>query len=92
MPLNILDADFEEKRRALDKSVRRSCAGCVYSCYYVVQNSFRPGCWPDVLRLWWDANTEPGGPERSLVRRFGWLAGFVALAFPGLARRLQTVE
>ena len=88
VPLNVLDTAFEEKRRRLDKSARRDCAGCVYSCYYVVQNSFRPRNWPDVARLWWDTRTEPGGAERRIAGQFGWMAGLLSLLMPRMARRV----
>ena len=88
VPLNVLDPEFDQKRKQLDKSARRNCAGCVYSCYYVVQNSFRPRNWPDVAKLWWDANTEPGGAERHIAGRFGWLAGLASLIMPRLAQRV----
>lgn len=90
VPLNVLDPEFDEKRKRLDKSARRDCSGCVYSCYYVVQNSFRPRYWPDVAKLWWDANTEPGGVERRIAGRFGWLAGLVSLMMPRLAQKVAT--
>jgi MoaA/NifB/PqqE/SkfB family radical SAM enzyme len=40
--LNFLDEDFLEKWKKLDyKSLIAPCQGCVYSCYYLVQQSFQ---------------------------------------------------
>jgi MoaA/NifB/PqqE/SkfB family radical SAM enzyme len=85
--LNVLEPDFEEKRKYLNKDVRSRCPGCVYSCYYLVQNSFYRRNWRDVALLWWAARTEPGGTERRVAERFGWLAGLLSLIFPRLASR-----
>ena len=85
--LNVLDPDFAKKRKGLDKDARRDCSGCVYSCYYVVQNSFRVRNWRDMALLWWDTRTEPGGVERWAADRFGWLAGLFSLVFPRVAER-----
>jgi len=88
-PLNVLEPDFEKKRASLDKGARRECSGCVYSCYYMVQQSFRPRNWRSVALLWWNTRTEPGGPERRAGERFGWVAGLCALLMPRMARRLE---
>lgn len=77
VPLNVLDPDFELRRRSLDKGRRRLCAGCVYSCYYLVQKSMEPRNWRDTALLWWHANTEPDGPERNAANRCG-AAGAIA--------------
>jgi hypothetical protein len=45
-------------------------------------------CGPDVAKLWWDANTEPGGAERRIAGRFGWLAGLVSLMIPRLGQKI----
>ncbi len=76
-PLNILDADFEQKYRRADfERQRRLCAGCTYSCYYVVQKSFEPRCWPGVAGSWWKQNTRPDEPCRKTERDHGGLAAF----------------
>ncbi|MBZ5593954.1 MAG: radical SAM protein [Acidobacteriia bacterium] len=85
--LNVLEPDFGEKRKYLNKNARRDCSGCVYSCYYVVQNSFYPRNWRDVALLWWQMRTEPGSVERRAADRFGWLGGLFSLLFPRAARR-----
>ncbi len=71
IPLNVLDQDFEERRRAIEKAPRRRCSGCVYSCYYLVQKSMEPRHWRDIGMLWWQANTSPGGPERAAAAKYG---------------------
>jgi len=86
--LNVLDTDFAEQRRRVNKGARHDCSGCIYSCYYVVQNSFHPRYWPDVATMWWDTRTEPGGVQRQIAGRFGWLAGLLSLAMPRLAQRV----
>ena len=85
--LTVLDPDFAEKRKCLNKNGRRDCSGCIYSCYYVVQNSFCPRNWRDVALLWWGTRTEPGSVERRAAERFGWLAGLFSLMFPSVAQR-----
>jgi hypothetical protein len=75
----------------LNKGARRDCSGCVYSCYYVVQNSFHPRNWRDVALLWWDTRTEPGSAERKTADRFGWLAGLFSLMLPRVAQRVSAV-
>jgi hypothetical protein len=72
----------------MDKQARRDCSGCVYSCYYMVQRSFRPRNWADVALLWWQANTEPGSPQRRIGDRFGWVAGLCSFLMPRLAARV----
>lgn len=89
--LNVLEPDFARKRKCLNKDARRDCSGCIYSCYYVVQNSFHPRNWRDVALLWWNTNTEPGSAERKTAGRFGWLAGLVSLMFPRVAQRVAAV-
>lgn len=90
-PLNVLEPNFDRKRRCLKKGVRRDCAGCVYSCYYVVQKGFLPRNWRDVGLLWWQANTEPGSAQRQIADRFGWIAGLASHLFPSLAERALTL-
>ncbi len=85
--LNVLEPDFEHKRKCLNKDARRHCAGCVYSCYFLVQNGFYRKNWRDVALLWWAARTEPGGIERRAAEQFGWAAGLLSLMVPRLARR-----
>jgi MoaA/NifB/PqqE/SkfB family radical SAM enzyme len=85
--LNVLELDFAEKRKHLDKHARRDCSGCVYSCYYVVQNSFHPRNWRDVALLWWNTRTEPDSVERRAADQFGCLAGLFSLMFPSVAQR-----
>lgn len=75
-PLNILDADFARKRRQSDFGHRRECAGCTYSCYYVVQKSLQPSFWPGVAEMWWKQNTRPDEPCRRTERKYGSLAAF----------------
>jgi MoaA/NifB/PqqE/SkfB family radical SAM enzyme len=87
-PLNVLEPGFPEKRKLLDKQSRRNCSGCIYSCYYVVQQSFRARNWPDVALLWWQTVTAPGSLQRKIGDRFGWLAGLCAFLMPRLAQRL----
>jgi hypothetical protein len=89
-PLNVLEPDFAEKRKHLDKQARRGCAGCVYSCYYMVQHSFRPRNWPDVGLLWWQSVTSPGSLQRKIGDRFGWVAGLSSFLMPRLAQRFST--
>lgn len=85
--LNVLEPDFEQKRKYLNKDVRRDCDGCIYSCYYLVQNSFLPRNWRDVALLWWQAATEPGGRARLVAARDGWLAGLWAFLVDQRRRR-----
>ncbi len=75
-PLNVLDPEFEQKYQHADFSRRRACAGCTYSCYYVVQKSFEPHYWPEVAASWWKQNTCPDEPCRKTERAHGPLAGF----------------
>ena len=89
--LGVLEPDFAEKRKYVNKDARRDCSGCVYSCYYVVQNSFHPRNWPEVALLWWNTRTEPGSAERKTADRFGWLAGLFSLMFPRVAQRVSAV-
>lgn len=88
-PLNVLDPYFVEERRRLNKLARRRCSGCVYSCYYMVQQSFRPRNWPDVGLLWWQSVTAPGSLQRKVGDRFGWVAGLWSFLMPRLALRLS---
>jgi len=88
-PLNVLDPDFPEERKRLDKHARRNCSGCVYSCYYMVQHSFQPRNWPDVALLWWQCVTSPGSLQREIGDRFGWVAGLSSWLMPRLARRVS---
>ncbi len=85
--LNVLAPDFAEKRRRLNLESRRDCPGCLYSCYYVVQNSFHPKNWPDVAQLWWTVRTEPDSVQRKAAERFGWAAGLLALLLPRALQR-----
>ncbi|HEY3442374.1 MAG TPA: radical SAM protein [Paludibaculum sp.] len=87
-PLNVLQPGFAGERKRLDKGVRRDCTGCVYSCYYVVQQSFRPVNWPDVALLWWQSVTAPGSRQRRIGDRFGWVAGLCSFLMPRLAQRV----
>ncbi len=75
-PLNLLAPDFEEKYRQADFSRRRACAGCTYSCYYVVQKSFEPHYWPEVAASWWKQNTRPDEPCQNTAVTHGALVGF----------------
>lgn len=88
-PLNVLEPGFAEKRKHLDKQTRRGCSGCVYSCYYMVQHSFRPRNWPDVGLLWWQSVTSPGSLQRKIGDRFGWVAGLSSFLMPRLAQRFS---
>ena len=88
-PLNVLDPDFVEERKRLNKLARRRCSGCVYSCYYMVQQSFRPKNWKDVGLLWWQSVTAPGSLQRRFGDRFGWVAGLWSFLMPRLAMRLS---
>ena len=88
-PLNVLEPGFAEKRKHLDKHARRSCSGCVYSCYYMVQHSFRPRNWPDVGLLWWQSVTSPGSLQRKIGDKFGWVAGLSSFLMPRLAQRFS---
>lgn len=89
--LNVLEPDFAEKRNYLNKDARRDCSGCVYSCYYVVQNSFHPRNWRDVALLWWNTRTEPDSVERRAADQFGWLAGLFSVMFPRVVQRAAAV-
>lgn len=89
VPLNVLDPDFTKKRKQLNKGARRDCSGCVYSCYYVVQQGFRLANWPDVALLWWNTVTEPGSLQRAIGDRFGWVAGLCSFLMPRLAQRVS---
>ncbi len=86
--LNVLDRAFPEARKRLDKQPRHDCSGCVYSCYYMVQQSFRPRNWPDVGLLWWQNVTAPGSLQRKVADRFGWLAGLCSFLMPRRAQRI----
>ena len=90
VPLNVLDPKFPEERKHLDKCARRNCSGCVYSCYYMVQQSFHPRNWPDVGLLWWQSVTSPGSLQRKMGDRFGWVAGLSSFLMPRLAQRFST--
>lgn len=86
IPLNILDAEFAKKRARLDKTARHDCSGCLYSCYYLVQQSFHPKNWRDVALLWWKASTVPVGPSLpGFLRRAAAAALFLLLAVVSLS-------
>jgi MoaA/NifB/PqqE/SkfB family radical SAM enzyme len=76
-PLNILDSDFELKRRKADFSNRRQCSGCTYSCYWITQKSFEPRSWPDMAVVWWNCHTRPNEPCRQTAEKHGWVAGLM---------------
>ncbi len=76
-PLNLLDPEFERKRRQTDFSSRRACSGCTYSCYWLTQKSFQPAAWPGMAGVWWKSNTQPDEPCRETAAKRGWSAGFV---------------
>ena len=88
-PLNVLEPGFAERRKLTDKRARRSCSGCVYSCYYMVQQSLLPRNWPEVARLWWQRATSPGSLQRKIGDRLGWLAGLGSYLMPRLAQRVS---
>jgi MoaA/NifB/PqqE/SkfB family radical SAM enzyme len=51
--LNVLDRDFLKKYKEYDfTKVRRDCAGCVYSCYYITQEGFEIRHWGSLLKAW----------------------------------------
>ena len=77
LPLNILNPDFEAKRRKADFGSRRQCSGCTYSCYWLTQKSFQPAAWPGMAGVWWKSNTQPGEPCRQTAEKRGHLAGFL---------------
>ena len=76
-PLNILDREFERKRRQTDFSSRRECSGCTYSCYWLTQKSFQPAAWPGMAGVWWKSNTQPDEPCRQTAEQLGNLAGLL---------------
>lgn len=88
--LNILDADFEKKRRRADFSHRRQCSGCTYSCYWITQKSFEPRSWPEMAVVWWNCKTRPQEACRRTAEKYGWVAGllhFCASRAFGLERK-----
>jgi hypothetical protein len=88
--LNVLDPDFHLLRKHLDKGARRTCSGCVYSCYYLVQKGLEPRHWPDLALLWWQAHTQPGSPERGAAERFGFTGAVAALLLRSLRNGART--
>jgi MoaA/NifB/PqqE/SkfB family radical SAM enzyme len=73
--LNILQPGFEQAYRTADFSNRRTCSGCTYCCYYVVQRAFEPKHWIDMSGCWWLTVTEPGDACRTTAIEKGWVAG-----------------
>jgi hypothetical protein len=89
-PLNVLDSCFAERRKQVDKGQRRECSGCIYSCYYLIQKSLEAQNWRDMALLWWQANTEPGGPERRAAEKYGPAGALAFLLWRGFwARAMQ---
>jgi MoaA/NifB/PqqE/SkfB family radical SAM enzyme len=76
--LNVLQPHFASAYRHADFSNRKTCSGCTYCCYYVVQNAFKPGNWVDMAACWWTMATEPGDACRTAAAQSGWAAGLAA--------------